>query len=77
MNTKKIMIKKVLHYIILILGYLISASFVHDLLRFFFVGVSNILHDFYVVVPLLIMLSLPIYLFFTHILRNKNAIFFA
>lgn len=71
MNTKKIIMKRIFYYIILVLGYLISASFVHDIFTFFFVGVSNMLHDFYIIIPLLIMLSLPIYLFFTQVLRNK------
>ena len=71
MNTKKIIMKRIFYYIILVLGYLISASFVHDIFTFFFVGVSNMLHDFYIIIPLLIMSSLPIYLFFTQVLRNK------
>lgn len=71
MNTKKIIMKRIFYYIILVFGYLISASFVHDIFTFFFVGVSNMLHDFYIIIPLLIMSSLPIYLFFTQTLRNK------
>lgn len=75
MNSKLNKIRHVLTLIFTIVFYFLSASFVHDLISYFFVDITNFFKDIFVVLPLTLLYSLPPYLYISYMIREKNISF--
>lgn len=75
MNNRALKVRKIITLILSIIFYFIASDFAYDALIYFYIDFINVFKDIFVTLPLVLLYSIPPYLYISYMLKDRDMSF--